>query len=756
MQQETITSLFLSILIVLLLWWQRIYSQKYNKQQLHDKIIMSLLAYPVHHYSMAHMLERCLAIIFSTSGRGYLPKGAIFLQENSVLKLIAQRGLFDTLVENNTLILRNNSVFGDSFDASQFQFITAKEDSANKAHYIVPLLMHDKLIGVLTLYTEADYQSNDKDIEFIKLLGRTISSLIERKQIADESRLCHRVVDYSQQAIFITDADNRIIRCNQSCEQITGYSRDELLGKNPSIFKSNYHDDDFYKELWQTVEEEGFWQGEIWNKRKNGTLYPEWLTISDIKDGDNEVAQYLAIFTDLTNTKKAEKDIHQLAFYDGLTSLPNRTLFNQQIQQSITQAKEQNTRFALLCLDVDNFKKVNDSLGHEAGDKLLQILTTRVTHAMSKNSTIARIGGDEFAIILHDLNEDSNEVIPCARELLDCLSEPVQLDAHEIITTVSIGISYYPNDSEIAADLMRYADTAMYQAKELGSNSYQFYTDKFNQQALRKIYLESGLRQALKNNDFMVYLQPQLDLETQLMTGAEALLRVRKGELSNISPAEYIPVAEELGLIVEIGDWVFCEVCRLLNYWHDNNLIPDNFKRIAINISPMQFKRHDFVEKMQMCLKKTGVPVQHLEIELTESSLQESNNSVIKKLFAIKAMGINIAIDDFGTGYSSLSRLKEFPIDLLKIDRSFVNDLSQNQSDMAIVKAIVNMAQAINIKTLAEGVETEAQVDILKALNCNYSQGFLHSKPIDSLAFEKKLINAEESQNSIEEGVMNA
>ena len=357
-------------------------------------------------------------------------------------------------------------------------------------------------------------------------------------------------------------------------------------------------------------------------------------------------------------------------------------------------------------------------------------------------------------MIIHDLNEDnSGRVLHVVEKTLHCLKEVVQLDEHEIIATGSIGISFYPEDADNAVDLIKYADTAMFQAKQAGRNGYQFYTKKFNQQALRKIRLESALRRALKQNDFEIYLQGQQELDSHLLIGAEALLRVGRGELSSISPAEYIPIAEESGLIVDIGDWVFSEVCRLLRHWYDNNLLPLGFKRIAINISPVQFERHDFIKKIQQCIQETCVPVQHLEIELTESSLQESTHSVIDKLVSIKTMGINIAIDDFGTGYSSLSRLKQFPIDLLKIDRSFVADICGNESDMAIIKAIISMASALDIGTLAEGIETQEQADILETLQCSQGQGFLFSKPVNTENFEAILASVKKSSKSILESV---
>ncbi len=740
--------IFLCLLIVLLLWQQEKQLRQQTTRDQNEKIIQALQAYPVHQYTMAHMLERCLVIIFSAPQMNLLPKGAVFLLQDEKLSLLAKRG-FTGAHDDKHL----DDYLCDRADRSdKFQFIPST--GLEHGYYILPLVRRNDQLGLLILYTQTNDKATDDVIKFVKSMGNTISNLIERKQISDELRLGNSVINLSQQAIFITDTDNKIIRCNESCERITGYSSKELIGQNPKIFQSEYHTINFYKTLWREVNNNGFWQGEIWNKRKDDSVFPEWLTISIIKDADGQVVKYMAIFTDLSSIKNAEKNIQQLSFYDPLTQLPNRALFKDRVQQSIVQAERQNNQFALLCLDIDHFKKVNESLGHEEGDKLLQIFADRITNVLRKEDAVARIGGDEFAMIIHDLNEDnSGRVLHVVEKTLHCLKEVVQLDEHEIIATGSIGISFYPEDADNAVDLIKYADTAMFQAKQAGRNGYQFYTKKFNQQALRKIRLESALRRALKQSDFEIFLQGQQELDSHLLIGAEALLRVGRGELSSISPAEYIPIAEESGLIVDIGDWVFSEVCRLLRHWYDNNLLPLGFKRIAINISPVQFERHDFIKKIQQCIQETCVPVQHLEIELTESSLQESTHSVIEKLVSIKAIGINIAIDDFGTGYSSLSRLKQFPIDLLKIDRSFVADICGNESDMAIIKAIISMASALDIRTLAEGVETQEQADILETLQCSQGQGFLFSKPVNTENFEAILASVKKSSKSILESV---
>jgi len=736
---------FLCLVIFFLLRQQSIQRTVLTKREQNEKLIQLLQAYPVHQYTMTHMLERSLAMIFSTPQLNLMPKGAVFLMDEGNLGFSAQRGLTDLLEIDSQQTFFNACLGGMNVDIDRFQYISnlqVKHIQSEQGHgvhgaYIVPLIKHNVQIGLFVFFTSEKYKTSQNEIKFIKSLGMVFSTLIARKQVAEQLNLANSVLNLSQQAIYISDKQNKIIRCNVACEQITGYSSKELIGQSPSIFNSLLHDSAFYQQIWLHVLDKGFWQGEIWNKRKNHSVFPQWLTISAIKDADDQLVQYLAIFTDLSSIKKAEKDIQTLSFYDSTTQLPNRVLFNDMVEQSIIQADLQNSQFVIFCLDIDHFKKVNESLGHSEGDKLLQVFAERIAPILAEGDSLARIGGDEFAIIIYEQNGINNsQITRIAENILENLKQPVQLLTHDVIVTASIGISCYPHDANNALDLVKYADIAMFQVKQAGRNNYQFYTEKINQQTLRKISLESALRLALKTNDFEVYFQPQKALDSQLVSGAEALLRVKRGELSHLSPAEFIPIAEETGLIIDIGDWVFAEVCRVLRSWYDNKIIPSGFKRVAINISPVQFKRPDFVQKIQQCIKETKVPVQFLEIEITESSLKESNNSVIEKLLAIKKLGITIAIDDFGTGHSSLSRLKQFPIDMLKIDRSFISDICENDSDMAIVKAIINMSNALNIGVLAEGIETVEQALLLKELHCHYGQGFLFKKPVGVGEFE--------------------
>jgi len=731
--------LCLCFMVALLLQQRRQQRIHTRTTQQNERFLLLLQSYPVHEYTLSHMLERCLVMLFAAPQLHLLAQqGVCFIQEHGKLKLEAQRGIHPLLSQNSDLY---RYLYQLAKDTTVAQFVKQPEQhfapiAESRGYYVLPLVRQEKVLAVFILVAANKAQAGH-ELKFIEAITSTLAKLVERKLFSDELRQGNSVMELSHQAIFITDKDNNITRCNQACEDIKGYSQTELLGKNPKLFKSDRHPDSFYQSLWHAVNTQGFWQGEIWNQHKNGNVYPEWMTLSAIKDINGILIQYVAIFTDLSSVKQSEQKIEQLSYFDSLTQLANRTLFNDRLQQAIVLAERQKSRCTLLCLDIDHFKKINDALGHAVGDKLLQHVAKRLANSLRKVDSIARLDGDEFAILLNE--KEQYQVAHVIKKILHNLQQPIVLEGHPIIVTASIGVSSYPNDAQNASDLFKYADIALAQTKQSGRNGYQFYTQEFSQQTLQQLKIEAALRLALAEDDFEIFLQPQLDLATQDLIGAEALLRVKHGDLQGLSPAEYIPIAEETGLIIEIGDWVFEESCRQLASWHQQQLLPASFKRLAVNISPSQFNHPEFIEKIEYCLTHYAVPVKHLEIELTESSLQESNHSVVDKLLAIKRLGVTIAIDDFGTGYSSLSRLKQFPIDLLKIDRSFVMDICSNSSDLAIIKAIISMADALEIDTLAEGIEQHEQLTLLNGLDCDYGQGFLFDKPMNTEQFRKSL-----------------
>lgn len=743
MSLETGFIIFLCLIIVFLL--QQHYQQEKIRKNLakNEKIIQLLLAYPVHQYTVQHMLERCLVMIFSSPQLNLLPLGAFYLHSEGNFSLAAHRGINDLSQHKESDLFSFLSL--SDLSIKDCEFLTLPKSSSpnsssyhpkQKGVYLVPLIKQKKHIATLILFSSQS-KSKASELIFIKSIANTLGTLIENKLFSDELRLGNNVMQLNHQSIFITDNNYKIIRCNEACEEITGYQQSELIGQLPLFFQDKHQNISFYSELCKTVAQKGVWQGEVWNTHKNEMRTPEWLNISSIKDVNDNIIQYLAIFTDLSSIKNAEKEIKKLSYFDPLTNLANRTLFNDRLQQSITFSERQNNNFSLICIDIDHFKKVNDSLGYEQGDELLKIFSQRIKNSLRKADSVSRLDGDEFAVIIN--NSSSYQTAHITEKILNQLKEPITLLGHEFSISASIGISCYPVDASSSIDLIKYAGLALQQAKQARGNNYQFYSQQFNTQSLRKLQVESALRATLANQHFEIFFQPQLHLLSNNLIGAEVLLRSSNGELKNVSPAHYIPVAEETGLIIDIGDWVLTQTCLQLKTWQKNGLLTKRFKRIAVNISPIQFNRPDFIKKIQDTIKHTGVDTKYLEIELTESSLQESTNSVIEKLNAIKSLGINIAIDDFGTGYSSLSRLKTFPIDLLKIDRSFVIDICNNKEDLEVIKAIINMANALNISTLAEGIEKENQAHELKKLNCVFGQGFLFSKAINAQAFTNLL-----------------
>jgi len=731
-----------------LLWRQYKSNKQHNNKEQVSKVLLALLSYPVHQYPMVHMLERSLGILFAVPNLSLAKQGAVYLLENNKLTLSGHRGLNkDQLAHYSQLpevqCLCATKLFNQGFSYSQCNQTTCNILSCpgqGYGHYTLPLIKQNQVLGVLLLCTKnVDQHSRTFQPETLKSVANCIASLVERKHIADDSTLGERIFKHSQQSIIVTDAQQNIIKVNRMCEQVSGYSADELLGKTPKILQSGQQSREFYQQLWRVVNKHNFWQGEVWNKRKDGSVYPGSLNISSIKDSEDITTHYLAIFSDLSSIKEAEQNINQLAFFDSLTKLPNRELLNDRLSQAIAQATRQENQIVLLCLGIDHFKNINDSLGRQYGDILLKEIAQRLKKILRSEDTIARVGSDEFAILIRDI-DDTNKIYHLAKKILSIISEPFELKKHQIYMTCSIGIATFPRDGQLTYDLIKYADSAMHQAKRLGRNTFQFYTKELNKTALRRLKIESELRLAIENEGLDIFLQPQINLQAGGLSGAEALLRWQHSDMGYISPAEFIPIAEDSGLIIPLGEWLFTAVCLQVKSWSDQQLFPEQFKRIAINISPNQFNSSEFISRLQSSITKTQVDVRCIEIELTESTLQEESESVLRKLKAIKKMGIHIAIDDFGTGYSSLSRLKNFPVDLIKIDRSFVLDISHDDSDIAIVQAIIAMASALNIKTLAEGVETLEQLQALQRLSCHYYQGFYCSKAISFSDFKQFLL----------------
>ncbi|MFC4183972.1 putative bifunctional diguanylate cyclase/phosphodiesterase [Saccharococcus thermophilus] len=537
--------------------------------------------------------------------------------------------------------------------------------------------------------------------------------------------IAKNIFRYSNESIIVTDVQNRILFVNPAFEIVTGYSAEEVIGKNPRILRSGMHDKPFYEKMWNNIKQHGVWKGEIWNKRKDGELYLEWLTISVVKDRKGNVTNYVAIFSDITEHKRNIERLTRLALYDTLTNVPNRHLLEKRLESIIRMSKKHNQSFALLFLDLDRFKNINDTLGHRVGDILLKETAQRLKGLLRKQDTIARFGGDEFVIILPNLKH-IREAVYMAEKIVESLKRPFYFNHQEMYISTSIGISVYPFDGTDKETLIRMADRAMYQAKKNGRNQYALYHDEMHSDGKQLFQLETALRKALDRGEFELYYQPQLDIKTKQIRAVEALIRWNHPEKGFISPGMFIPLAEESGLITPMSDWIMLQACEHLKQLqlHFPNV------KMSINISPIYFQQIDFLEKLQKTIESVNVNPRLIELELTESAVMPHAEQSVERLTMLKTMGISVAIDDFGTGFSTLSYLHRFPIDILKIDQSFTKQLSQYQEDSAIVEAIIMMAHSLRIQVVAEGVETKKQYQVLEKQCCDFVQGYYVSKPM--------------------------
>jgi len=561
-----------------------------------------------------------------------------------------------------------------------------------------------------------------------------ITDITKHKQTEVELRIAATAFEL-QDAMLVTDANNVILKVNQAFTRITGYSAEEVIGKTPNLLSSGQHDKTFYSSMWESINRTDAWQGEIWNRRKNGEMFPEWLIITAVKEPDEKnehVNNYVASFSDITSRKAAEEEIKQLAFYDPLTQLPNRRLLQERLKHSIDVERRDGKRLALLMLDLDRFKAVNDSLGHLAGDELLQQVAVRISARLRDVDMVARLGGDEFVVLLEDIAhaEDAARV---AAEIIFVLGKPFQLtQSNDVQIGASIGISLYPEHGASYEMLMDHADAALYQAKDQGRGCYAYFSEDQTLAARERIALETRLRRAIEQRELRVFYQPQVDIESGRIVGAEALVRWQDPIEGLIPPLRFIPIAEETGLILEIGAWVLRETCRQGRLWLDAGLPP---LTLAVNVSPQQFRRGDISALVATALNETGFPAEYLELEMTESGLLENQDNVMALLNTLRSQGIRLAIDDFGTGFSSLAYLKHFPLDVLKIDKSFIDDIPNLQDDMEIAATIIAMGHILGFKVLAEGVETPEQLAFLREKKCDSYQGYIKSPPVPAKAF---------------------
>ncbi|HEY3328309.1 MAG TPA: EAL domain-containing protein [Novimethylophilus sp.] len=553
---------------------------------------------------------------------------------------------------------------------------------------------------------------------------------MENPALANWQSLSAAIFDRCTEGIVVTDSRSVVLRVNQAFCRMTGFSIQDIVGKSSGTLQSGRHDKAFYRKIWRTLRKRGHWSGEIWSRRKNGEIYPEWLSISAIVSGEKGHTHYVGIFIDISGQKQAQ-EIHRLAFHDQLTGLPNRPLLEDRLKLAISAAHRSGQRLGVLVIDLDNFKSINDSMGHQVGDALLKQVASRLNKCIRAGDTLARLGGDEFIILLPALGEElmdvSRSATAAAEKIGTVLSMPFAFNGYEFVITPSIGITIYPDDADNASDLMRNADTAMYHAKKLGRNTHQFYKAKMNIVALERLQIEHELRKALECSAFTLYYQPKVETHTGKPMGVEALLRWNNNH--HFPPSRFIPVAEETGMIVAIGTWVLKEACRQKKRW-DQSGLGNIISHIAVNVSPHQFQQADFVQLVSGILEESAVAPPALELELTEGALVDNIQETAAKLQALKALGVRLALDDFGTGYSSLSYLKHFSFDALKIDQSFVRDIPTDPNDATIAATIIAMAKTLRMNVIAEGVETLAQLDFLRSHGCDQCQGYLFSRPL--------------------------
>lgn len=559
-----------------------------------------------------------------------------------------------------------------------------------------------------------------------------IRDITLRKQQEAELRLWAKVFEGSNEAILITDAHLNIILVNKTYEKIMGYTEEEVLGVDTAAVGARLHSHSFFRNLVHILKERGYWQGELINKRKNGEKFPTWYSISQVLNADGQPENYIAIFSDISERKKSRERIDFLAHHDSLTELPNRALLNDRLEMAINTAKRRGEKVGILFIDLDRFKNINDSLGHTAGDQILRQTAARLSAAVRTDDTVARLGGDEFVVLLPRVR-DERSLAEVAIKLREELLLPYILEDMPLHLSPSIGIAVYPDDGDTPSTLIKNADAAMYLAKEKGRNNYQFYTPVLNARTLDRLKLEYDLRSALEQGQFELHYQPQIVAGSKTLYGAEALVRWRHPERGLVPPNHFIPLAEEIGLIIPLGAWVIAEAARQVNAWHQTGFAD---LVVSVNISALQFHQAGFLAEVQGLLAQAGTQPSSLELELTESMLMSDMEVSIQVLQAFRDLGYRIAIDDFGTGFSCLNYLRRLPVNILKIDQSFVRDMQTDGASLAIVTSIIRLAESLGMETIAEGVETAEEVAVLASQGCRLMQGYHFSKPLPPAQFE--------------------
>ncbi len=669
------------------------------------------------------------------------------------MQRIQESRLFNSTRSRLTVLLNEHQddecrvIVYSSHDSQSWQHTLPLGDCASITAYLdeqqlfyQELVVADEKIGVICL--ESDRL--DEIQPFFQAVCDKFSQLIERVTSSQELFLAASYFANSLEGIVITDENAHILRINKAFTKITGFQEKDVLQKKMSILQSGRHKKSFYASLWATLLSEGHWQGEIWNKHFDGHVYPQWLSIVRITQFSKTL--FMGVFVDISKQKQQEQYIQHLAYFDELTGIANRTLFFDHLDLAIQQSQQNHNHLATLLIDLDRFKRINDSLGQRSGDHLLNQVAYKLKSLTEPGNTIARLNGDEFILLLSNLSPNYQEAESAAKtaaeKILATLAEPIEIGNTELLISCSIGISLYPDQTHQSSELVKFANLSMQKSKANGGKNYTFFEPSMLDQEIKRFNIENALQKALNNDEFSLFFQPQMD-HRGLIIGAECLIRWHREDRGWISPAEFIPIAEESGIIFDIGNWVLETACANLKDWESRSLMSDDsFHYLAVNISPKQFNHENFIAELDKIVFASGLKnLNRLELELTESCLMQNTQIIKAMIMQLHHMGIRISIDDFGTGYSSLAYLNEFTIDTLKIDQSFVRECLNNPKNAAIVETIIVMAKNMQLNTIAEGVETQEQLQFLKAKNCNFFQGYYFAKPLELPDFERFLIN---------------
>ncbi|PJI46805.1 MAG: GGDEF domain-containing protein [Pseudomonas sp.] len=565
--------------------------------------------------------------------------------------------------------------------------------------------------------------SRDESGRPLRLTGVS-RDITRQRNNEDHLRQAAAVFEATQEGLLVTDARGVIVHTNPSFSRITGYSAEDVLGGQPSLLKSGRQDDAFYQRMWTALQDQDVWSGEIWNRRKSGEVYPQWQHIRAVRNDEGELTHYVAVFSDLSSLKRSQHELDFLAHHDPLTGLPNRLLLRERIDQALARAEREQGGGALLSIDLDHFKHINDSLGHNIGDLLIRAVAERLENCLDERCCLARLGGDEFAVVLE--SQQPHHASSLAQRLLEAMSAPFEVNGQVIYISVSLGVSLFPEDARNVDHLLQHADAALFQAKASGRNLYAFYTPELTARARSHVQVESALRHALDHDELRLYFQPVHDLASGRMVGVESLVRWQHPQKGLIAPSGFIPVAEESGLITAIDAWVLEQACRQMRQWLDAGVGLDF---IAVNVSSRLFGRGGLEERVALALEQSGLEPHHLELEITESAVMENFDQALELLCQLRLLGVHLAIDDFGTGYSSLMRLKRMPVHKLKIDQGFVAGLPDESEDAAIACAVIALGQSMGLQVVAEGIERPDQAAFLLTHACNFGQGYWYGAP---------------------------